>query len=81
VIPSRHTEVDKGLSDESPPGTGKAASSELRDRLQDSLFTATLITGDGPMHWKIVDQRTNRTGNNGTWQERVDCLVCGTIIE
>jgi hypothetical protein len=79
---ARHSaDVDKDLSDESRPGTGKAASSRLRDRPHDSLFAATLITEDGPMHWEIADHRTNRPGSNGTWKERVDCLICGTIIE
>lgn len=79
---ARHSaDVDNGLSDECPPGTSEDASSELRDKPQDSWFTATLITGDGPMQWEIADHRTNRTGNNGTWKERVDCLICGTIIE
>ena len=62
-------DVDEDLSDESPPGTGKAASSGLRDKLHDSLFAATLINGDAPMHWEIADHRTNRPGSNGTWKE------------
>jgi hypothetical protein len=79
---ARHsTGVDKSLSDEFPPGTGEVASTRLRDRPHDSLFAAGLTTGDGPMHWEIADHRTNRTGNNGTWRERVDCLICGTIVE
>jgi hypothetical protein len=71
----------KDLPDPSPPQTGNVATSVLHDGFHDSLVTATLITADGPMHWEIADHRTNRTGNNGTWKEQVDCLICGTTIE
>jgi hypothetical protein len=72
--PARHLADDgKAISNRSPPGTGN----ELRDR----LFTATLINGDGLMHWEITDHRVDGCGNNGTWKEQVDCLICGTTIE
>jgi hypothetical protein len=71
----------KDILIQSPPGAGSVASTEVHDKLRDSLFTATLITGDGLMHWEIADHTANGGGNNSTWKELVACLICGTTIE
>ncbi|KAK9438302.1 BAH domain-containing protein [Metarhizium brunneum] len=67
----------KDISNPFPSKLGKFASSELYD----GLFTATLITGNGPLHWEITDQRLNCSGNTDTWKELVACLTCGTAID
>ena len=80
--PARHLADDgKATSNRSPPDTGNVARTAIQNELRDSMFTATLINGDGLMHWEITDHRVNGCENKGTWKEQVDCLICGTTIE
>ncbi|PHH65457.1 hypothetical protein CDD81_2237 [Ophiocordyceps australis] len=67
--PSRSSSIKKGRA------------RRTTDKPYEGLFEATLKLDEGPTTWCIKDVRSHVPGDDRTWTENANCLICGHRID